>query len=327
MDLAVSIGTGKQFLGKFNVATPARVGLFSGESGGAVLKETFRRVCRAKRIADPTSANVWWCLKLPQLSVQDDLDRLVAQIRKHKSEVVIIDPLYLCLLTGNLNVDASNLYQMGPLLARVAEVCLEAGATPILAHHTKKALSKSFETPELEDLAYAGVQEFARQWLLLGRRERYVLDSGIHRLWLTVGGSAGFSGGWALDIDEGKLKPDFTGRHWVVKVRSASEEYKQADQRRERRRIEKKQKGDEDALERIREVFRNNLAGETKTFIRDEAKVGGKITEFLERLLANGEIEETEIEKPAGRSGTRPQRAYRRVDQEADVEDQTSEEE
>src|SRR5262249_22161342 len=67
---------------------------------------------------------------------------------------------------------------------------------------------------------FVGAQEFARQWLLLSRRARFVPGTRLHELWLTSGGSAGQSGQWGLDIDEGMLNHDFTGRRWGVKLYS-----------------------------------------------------------------------------------------------------------
>jgi AAA domain len=222
IELAISLATAVKFLGQFVVVQPVGVGFFSGESGAATVQETARRICRVKDLDPADLGNIVWCFKLPQLSRDDHLAELARVIHENKLEVVVIDPLYLCLLAGGKG-EASNLYDMGPLLSSVTQTCLDAGATPILCHHFKLTRESRYGLPELDDLAFAGIQEFARQWLLIGRRERYEPGSGEHKLWLTVGGSAGHSGEWALDIAEGAIDEDFTGRRWDVSVKLASE--------------------------------------------------------------------------------------------------------
>jgi len=222
VDLALSLATGKPFLGFFHVAQPARVALMSGESGEATLKETALRVCSAKGI-DLAGAAVWWEFRLPQLSRIDHLAALQDALRECKPEVLILDPSYLCLLAGSENLQASNAMQMGPLFMAVAKTCLDIGCAPLLAHHFKLTRVDPLGEPQLDDLAYAGVQEFARQWILLGRRAKYEPGTGQHKLWLSAGGSAGQSGLWAVDVDEGTVGEDFGGRVWNVTVTSATE--------------------------------------------------------------------------------------------------------
>lgn len=222
VDLTVSLGSGKPFLGKFHVPQRRRTVFISGESGRPVLQETARRVCQAKgiRLED---VDAYWDFRLPCLSRTQELTSLSLGLQKLGCEVAILDPLYLCLLAGT-EKNAANLYDVGPLLSDVAVACLSAGATPLLVHHHKKGLAPTnYDPPELEDLAFAGVQEFARQWLLFNRRAKYQPGTGKHDLWMAVGGSAGHSGLWALHVDEGTLEADFTGRKWSVEVLTLDE--------------------------------------------------------------------------------------------------------
>ena len=236
VDLAVSLGFGPPvtFLNfhRFQVRQKVNVGIYSGESGAATLQETFRRVCRSKGNRQPRECAIHWCFELPQLSSDADLRRISANIRRHQLRVVIFDPIYLSLLAGNPNASASNLFDVGPLLAKINNVCLDAGATAIFVHHNVKHAAKPYDPPELENVAFAGFQEFARQWILLGRREAYTPGTGNHKLWLNIGSSAGFSGCYAADIDEGVMQSDFSGREWKVTVQTQTDAIRQSAEQR-----------------------------------------------------------------------------------------------
>lgn len=227
VDLAISLGTGTPFLGTFAVPKAVRVALLSGESGGAALQDTARRICAAREERLDGGCRVHWSLDLPRLGSRRDLSSLRRALERHKVKVVIIDPLYLCLLGGSRTLSAANIFEVGPLLGRAGRACLDAGAMPVFVHHSTKeggrkaSRGKPFD---LDDLAFVGAAEYARQWLLLARCEPYRPGSGRHRLILDVGGSAGHSGRYAVDIDEGVLRDDFTGRGWQVEVQGESAE-------------------------------------------------------------------------------------------------------
>jgi hypothetical protein len=220
VDLAVSLGSGTPFLGMFPTGR-IRTILISGESGDYTIQETARRICAAKAVP-MESLDTLWDFRLPRLSVADELSELGRGLKEHGIEAAIIDPLYLCLLSGG-QADAKNLFDMGPLLLDVATACQRAGCTPILAHHARKNRNNPDEPMDLDDLAFAGVAEFARQWILLCRREPYDAETGTSKLFLTYGGSAGHGGLKALDISEGTIDGDFAGRKWEVSLRSLDE--------------------------------------------------------------------------------------------------------
>jgi replicative DNA helicase len=317
VDLALSIGTGTPFLGHFPVEQGARVAVASGESGQAVLQETARRVCAAKGI-DLAAANVVWGFELPQLADPAQLAALQRALEAEAVEVLLFDPLYLSLLSGvgQGGPQASNLYQMGPLLLGVARACLNVGCTPVLAHHFKQRPNQHDE-PQLEDLAFSGVAEFARQWVLVARRERYEPGTGRHNLWLSVGGSAGHSGLWAADVDEGVIDEDFCGRKWEVSLAPVGELRQQERQTREAARQEaqaQKDRDDDDAVMRALDALDPQGRGVSYNRAQTEARLPDKRMERAAgRLERAGIIRGVQVDAQVGNGATRRSRGLRRV--------------
>jgi hypothetical protein len=314
VDLAVSLATRMPFLGKFKVYSPVRVALLSGESGEWAILETIRRVCAARqhpierRPLDPTSIdNLLIDFRLPRLGLDEDLKALETGLLKQSIDVLIFDPLYLGLLSGTA-LQASNLYDVGPLLSAVTQACLAAGTTPIFLHHTVKGLSPG-KPAELGDLAFAGVAEYARQWLLINRRERFNPETGIHRLWLSAGGSCGQSGVWAVEVDEGRLGDDFEGRKWGVTVKAAGEHRDAERQEKENARKAKKERqdaADEAAVLSALDGLDPNREGHGYNRVRTKARLSKERMErAVLRLVERGVVKEPKVSVEVGK-GAKP---------------------
>jgi hypothetical protein len=122
LDAALSLGSGKSFLGKFEVPERLKVAVLSGESGQITVRETALRVAASKGVK-LAACDVLWGFDLPRLGVEEDLTALSAGLRDNGVQVVFIDPAYLCLLAGTPDLQANNMFQVGPLLLRVAKIC------------------------------------------------------------------------------------------------------------------------------------------------------------------------------------------------------------
>ncbi|MEQ8847512.1 AAA family ATPase [Botrimarina sp.] len=217
-DMSISLTTATRFFGRFDVPRVVRTAFMSGESGLSVLQETARRISAARGLNLADNSNLIWSPDLPRFGNVEHADALRAFLEEDAIEVLIVDPAYLCLP----GADAGNLMIQGEMLRAMSRLCDEIGVTLLIVHHTKRnTLTPSGEPLELSDIAWAGFPEFARQWWLINRRERYEEGTGEHRLWLSVGGSAGHSGLYAVDVSEGVWNPT-EPRYWDVSIQSGN---------------------------------------------------------------------------------------------------------
>lgn len=291
-DLAFSVATGGHFLGYFPVVQSARTAFMSGESGLPTLQETLRRIARAagRELRDATDLII--SDELPQLGSTDHMTALRRFIEHDAIELLIIDPLYLCADTDGRE---GSLFAMGALLRSVAEVATDCGTTLLILHHMTQTSQKTSgdRNPELFDSAWAGTQQFFRQWIAINRRSAYDPEhAGHHELRLVAGGSMGHATGVALDIDEGS-RADPDGRRWDVTVRSLSEV-----------RVEKQTAGDAEREEQRRlkfeadcELVRRKLdaihpVGATKTTLRGRCRFSSdRLNAALAELDEQGIVE------------------------------------
>lgn len=290
--LAIAIATGTYFLGKFRVRQKMPVWFLSGESGGRTIQETAKRIARRSGIT-LKGAPIHWSFTAPKLSQPKVLREIERKIKANGIKVIFFDPLYLCLLDGDTSQQASNLFSMGQALMPLTQLAERTGVTLCILHHFRKtSLNDPYGIPELEELSMAGVQEWARSWLLIARREPYESGSGIHKLWMTSGGSAGHGGQYALNVNEGTPDENLGGRQWET----AFESVEGARKSKKDRNAEAKE-ADEDG--KVLKVLRKQEQPLSATKLKTLAGMGlTTCNKVLARLVDAGEI--TRIETVIG---------------------------
>ena len=154
-------------------------------------------------------------------------------------------------------------------------------------------------TSRLDNAAFAGVSEFAAQWILINREREYIDGSGHHDLLLTIGGRAGHGGRYGLTIDEG---PFVVGqdREWTVAVKTPDQmrqaHHENAYQNQEIDRLEKLQPDMQRLTRAMAALELKHPEGNAKTAIRDRSGVKGlRFDDALAALLDAGSVIECEF--------------------------------
>jgi hypothetical protein len=298
IDLAMSAATATPFLGRFSVTRAVPSGIMSAESGLPTLKERGIAIARSKGLDLADCHNLFWSTASPQLGKQEHLDSLRRFIDEKHLESVFVDPLYLAL--ASVGDGASNLFNVGQVLAPLTRMIEESGCSIVLLHHARKhrgQFAEQYAPPELGELAFAGFAEWARFWVLVAQRRAWDEAAGRHWLWFQAAGSAGHAGLWHLDVTEGKPS-DPGGRRWEVSIVGATEGQQQAEaakevvkEKAERLKIEADKQAIKDAARRFPD-------GETKNILKERSELRTpRFIAALNELLKAGELEECYVKK------------------------------
>ncbi|MBX3399508.1 MAG: bifunctional DNA primase/polymerase [Gemmataceae bacterium] len=312
VDACISMAAGLPFLGRFHVPAPIKVAIASMESGKNTLQGTMRRVCKSKGItpADLTGQLVW-TFNVPRFDQPAAVAEFVLGLEDRGVKAVLLDPAYLCL--GE--VDEKSIFDVGRCLRSVAEMMVPKGITPLIVHHANRGLTTG-EKMDLQHIAYSGFDAFARQFWLANRRDKYTHD-GNHKLWLSVGGSAGHGGLYAVDIAEGLTDRNFGGRYWDVTVVDAVELRQDAAEDREAKaaaKVREKMAADMEAvLKAIESELSKGQPAATANAIKLHTGWQSKrVNDTIDRMLDDGLIEDHDWKKTVGKNATRDVTGYRR---------------
>jgi hypothetical protein len=305
IDLVVSLASATAFLHRFKTPNPVSAGIWIGESGAVTTRETAKRVAESHGVS-LADLPITWGFDLPKLSAKGDLEALGKMIVARKLRVVLVDPLYLALLTAETAGNAGNVFAMGATLQPLTELGQDTGCTFILLHHFRKNSQAGEQEPAgLEELSQAGVAEWARQWILLQRQTPYQAD-GRHSLLMRAGGSAGHAGLWNVTINEGLLDPEtFTGRQWDVSVQPVADARREAKRERENRKAAEQERQEGEHVERVVETMKRHPEGETARVLRLESRLNpDNFDKAFLRLEKDGRVEACEVVKGKKKYGS-----------------------
>ena len=96
IDAAISLATGRAWLGRFAVPAPCSVIYFAG-GGRAATLEYAARVAASKGVALPDLSRLKWCFCLPRFTDENDLAALARVLTESRATVAFFDGLTLCL--------------------------------------------------------------------------------------------------------------------------------------------------------------------------------------------------------------------------------------
>jgi hypothetical protein len=271
-DLVMSLCFKKPFLGVFGVPAEVRAGIFLGETTKKAVGKMLKAMCWAKDIPeDEVPGKLVLSRQLPKPAKEGGLEVIDVTVRKYRLVLAAFDPFYLMGLAGTKDVNAANLFQMGPLVASIAETCLGAGCTPVIVTHNTKEASRAYGMPEIHDITMSGIPEQAAQWILLGRKS--AMKEKPHRILANIGGREGHFCQKTLVIDDGTAD----AKRWDVKVYDYDED--------------EEQQARSGARERKQEAARDEKAREKLEQIRGLDTGSGISKEEVKRgLPASGEV-------------------------------------
>ena len=291
LDAALSIATGRKFLGKFWVPEAHPCGIISAESGGATLSESFQRIATAKELFVSGIENLHVSTKMPPLKTPEGRASLERFIEEKDLRCVFVDPTYKALP----GVDDTQLSKMSEHLFPISDIVDRTGCSIVMVHHNKKTPRQPgahYVEPTIEDIQGSGYQQWGRFFLLLNKRREWEPSEGRHWLWLRMEGSAGFGSRHFLDVHEGRYT-DAGGRVWDIELSDPCEGAEREKQERKATQQIGQMEADRSA---VCDLLAKHPEGLTKTKAKTLSGVSGRRwSDVLKTMFKEGDIETTEV--------------------------------
>lgn len=227
--IALAVAAGRSLFEKFHVASPGPVLYLAGEGG----QNTFmnrHQVIAARYYIEPETLR-----ELPfgaefgvgALDNSEFIDAVKRHLDMLQPKLVILDPLYAY---HPSDVEVSNLYARGPMLANLRMLVGDEAALIVGDHFNKTAPDRL----DLDNVAQAGVAQWADSWILQRHRDAPNLDD--NKFWLEVmtgtrrGGGKHLEVDWTLERDNSD--PDviaWTGADWECRPMAVTSPGSRAD--------------------------------------------------------------------------------------------------
>ena len=133
LDLAVSVASGTDALGRFPVVTPGPVLLYGAEDGPLQLRERIEQIAEARgQLLDGLDVHLILAPSL-RLDTASDRARLCATVEQHQPRLLILDPLVRL-----HHIDENSAAEMSALLGHLRVLQRSHGLAIILVHHLRK---------------------------------------------------------------------------------------------------------------------------------------------------------------------------------------------
>jgi hypothetical protein len=289
--MLICIAGGIDFLG-FKVPKKRRVAFFSSEADLEGVQEQMLQTCSTLGLPYE-ELDIRWRMDLPNFNRKFSAERFARFLEEMQPEVAFLDSVYTGLTEGT-RVNPGNYFEMGPLLKRLCNLCLRRGCTPVLVFHAGKSMDGKYRPMALHDLAWAGIGQYARQWVLLNHMVRYDESTTHHGFFLTAGGR-GYSNIYTVALDEAKM----AASEAVPYSRST----RQAEQKAEQKAAQKVQELAEARRNVLRRMF--GAAAEQEDVVKSRlAKEVAGTDRAAAALVECGLIEEEKVKREGKKSAT-----------------------
>ena len=211
--IALTVAVGLALFDKYHVTSPGGVLYLCGEGGRDTFASRHQVIAERYGITDMLPDLPFGVeFGIGMLTDDDFRDAVKRHLDELQPKLVILDPLYAY---HPSDVEVQNVYARGPMLANLREL-IGGEAALIVGDHFNKTASGRLD---LDNIAQAGMAQWADSWILQKHRAPPDLDNG--KFWLEIETGTRRSAGKHIEVDwtleRDRSDPDvvsWTGVDW-----------------------------------------------------------------------------------------------------------------